>query len=258
LSIGVATLDPRIFLTSSPAPAVVSGGKAVSDFAAYVGSNINDSQATLLSNSDKGAYSFSNYNRYYLSITGANCEPFIFIGYPEMCLNIAEGINRGWVTGASAATWYKNGINASLASYGLTDGQSVSINFPVKSTVSSVNPSGIAQGSVWGNVTINTSQFLTQVTYAGDNAAGLTQILTQKYMAMFNNSGWEAYYNYRRTGVPALLQGGAGIGTINNLLPRRWLYPSSEMTYNSDNYQSALSSQFGGSDDLGKDTWLTK
>jgi hypothetical protein len=258
LSIGSTTQDPRIFVTSTPAPALVSGGKAVSDFTAYFGSDIDLSQATLLTNSNNGAYSFSNYTKYYLSSTGASAEPFIFIGYPEMCFNIAEAINRGWVTGISSATWYTNGINASLANYGITNGQVLTINFPVSSTVAAVNPTGLAQGAVWGTVTVNTTQFLANVAYAGDNATGLAQILTQKYMALFNNSGYEAFYNYRRTGLPALLQGGSGIGTPNSLLPRRWLYPSNEPTYNTTNYQSALSSQFGGSDDITKDTWLTK
>ena len=34
---------------------------------------------------------------------------------------------------------------------------------------------------------------------AGNTAAGLTQILTQKYVAFFQNSGLEAFYNQRRT-----------------------------------------------------------
>ena len=40
-----------------------------------------------------------------------------------MCFNIAEAINIGWVTGQNSATWYNNGINASLSNYGLTNGQ---------------------------------------------------------------------------------------------------------------------------------------
>ncbi|MFV3255128.1 hypothetical protein, partial [Klebsiella pneumoniae] len=46
--------------------------------------------------------------RYYDGYTGENT---FIVGYPEMCLNIAEAINRGWVTG-SASTWYQNGITA--------------------------------------------------------------------------------------------------------------------------------------------------
>lgn len=257
LNITTATLDPRTFVLTTPALAPVAGGKAISDFTAYVGSDINQSQPTLLNNSNSGLYSFSNYTKYYTSATGANAEPFIFIGYPEMCFNIAEGINRGWVSGSST-TWYNNGITASIANYGLTDGQTLTITFPVTSTDPVINPKGLAQGATWGTATVNIPQFLANVVYAGDNATGLTQILTQKYVAMCNNSGWEAFYNYRRTGIPAFAQGGPGIGTPNNQIPRRWLYPASEASTNTSNYQSALTSQFGGSDDPTKDTWLTK
>lgn len=258
LNIGSQTKDPRILVTSTPAPAQVTAGKEVSDFSAFVGSDPNLSQASLLTNSDGGMYSFANYNRYYVSQTGANAEPFIFIGYSEMCFNIAEAVNRGWITGQNAKDWYLKGINASLATYGLTEGQTVSINFPISSSNVKVNPKGLKQGDVWGTATVNIAQFLTNVAYAGDNATGLNQILTQKYMAMFNNSGWEAFYNYRRTGIPALLSGGAGIGTANGVLPRRWMYMATESAYNPQNYQKAIQDQFGGTDDPLKDAWLTK
>jgi hypothetical protein len=257
INIEASTLDPRLFVTSTPAPAQITNGKAISDFTAYVGSDINLSQAILLNNSTNGAYSFSNYNRYYVSSTGATAEPFVFIGYSEMCFNIAEGLNKGWATGTTA-TWYTNGINASLALYGLTNGQTLTVTFPVASTDALINPRGLKQGDAWGTVNVNIPQFMTNVAYAGDNAAGLSQILTQKYISMFNNSGWEAFYNYRRTGIPAFAQGGAGIGTPNSLIPRRWMYPAPESAYNTANYQAALGSQFGGSDDPTKDTWLTK
>jgi len=258
LSITTATQDPRTFLGATPAPALVAAGKSVSDFTAYVGADINQSQPTLLNNSNNGLYSFANYNRYYVSSTGASAEPFVFIGYSEMCFNIAEAINRGWITGSSL-TWYNNGINASLLNDGLTNGQVLTINFPISSTDKGINPNLIVQGGVWGTATVNIPQFLANIAYAGDNATGLTQILTQKYVSMFNNSGWEAFYNYRRTGIPTFGQGGVGIGTPNNLIPRRWEYPSSESAANTANYQAALQSQFGSTvDDPTKDTWLTK
>jgi hypothetical protein len=105
---------------------------------------------------------------------------------------------------------------------------------------------------------------MVNVAYAGDNATGLAQIFTQRYVAMFANSGWEAFYEWRRSvdathpnGIPTWSQGGAGIGTANSLVPRRWIYPSNEAVYNAANYQAALKSQFGGTDDPTKDTWLT-
>lgn len=257
VNIETATLDPRLFVTSTPAPLQIANGKSFSDFSAYVGSDINQSQPSLLTNSNSGEYSFNNYNRYYVSSTGATAEPFVFIGYSEMCFNIAEAINRGWITG-SAGTWYTNGINASFATYGLTNGQTLTITYPVASTDTKLNPNGLKQGATWGTVTADIPTFMAKVAYAGDNETGLDQILTQKYISMFNNSGYEPYYNYLRTGIPALAQGGSGIGTPNNMLPRRWMYPAAESAYNTANYKAALSSQYGGSDDPTKDTWRTK
>jgi hypothetical protein len=72
------------------------------------------------------------------------------------------------------------------------------------------------------------------------------------------NSGWEAYFNHRRTGLPAFSEGGTGLGTPGGKLPRRWLYPLDEINSNNANYQKAIASQFGGAEDVFKDTWLTK
>jgi len=257
--------DPRAYVTITPAPAPVAGGKSVSDFTAYVGSNDNLTEPQLLANSNNGAYSYTSYNRYYTSISGADAEPFVFIGYPELCFNIAEGINRGWASGSST-TWYTNGINASLATYGITNGEAVTIGFPISSTDATINPGLIAQGGKWGTATVDLPQFMANVAYKGDNATGLAQIFTQRYVAMFVNSGWEPFYEWRRSvsttdpnGIPAWDQGGPGIGTANSLLPRRWEYPSAEASSNSANYKAALISQFGSAvDDPTKDTWLTK
>jgi hypothetical protein len=246
LDITTSTGDPRTFIAATPAPAQLTAGKSISDFTAYVGADINLDLATLNLNSSQGKYSFANYLRYYTSSAGANAEPYIIIGYPEMCFNIAEAINLGWVTSANAGTWYNNGINASLSWLGLSQGKTFTI--------------GDVAGTVLGTVTIDINSFLNNpnVAYKGNNDSGRAQILTQKYVAFFQNSGWEAFYNWRRTGIPTFSQGGSGIGTPTAMIPRRWQYPQDEINYNNANYTTAITSQFGGTDDLTKDTWLTK
>lgn len=72
------------------------------------------------------------------------------------------------------------------------------------------------------------------------------------------NSGYESFYQWRRTGVPAFGQGGVGVGTPGNTIPLRWQYPLSEINYNSSNYQTAIQSQYGGVDDLNAKMWLIK
>lgn len=242
--------DPRTFAFAVPAPAQLAApnSKAVSDFTAYVGADVNVSQATLSNNSTAGMYSFINWNRYFSNAAGANCEPYIFLGYPEMCFNIAEAANRGWIPGTVAADWYLKGINASLGVYKLTQGQSFVIG-----NLDGTKPN-------MGTATIDITTFLAQpgVVYAGDNTAGLTQILNQKYIAFFSNSGFQAFYNQRRTGVPTFSQGGAGIGTPNNAIPVRWLYPQDEINFNNANLTTALTSQYGGSDNVNSLMWLIK
>jgi len=246
LNITTANQDPRTFIAATPAPAQITGGKSVSDFTAYVGADINLGQSALLVNATNGMYSYANYLRYFADATGATEEPAIIIGYPEMCFNIAEAANLGWISGSLASTWYTNGIMGSMAMYGLTDGK--------------VIPIGDNKGHSLGSVTASVSTFLanSNVVYAGNNATGLNQILTQKYVAFWQNSGWEAYYNWRRTGVPTMGQGGAGIGTANNAIPVRWEYPEDEQVANTTNWQSAVSSQFGGTDAITSTMWLTK
>jgi hypothetical protein len=78
----------------------------------------------------------------------------------------------------------------------------------------------------------------------------------QKYIASFENSGYESYYNWRRTGVPAF-QNGSGVGN-NGVIPVRWAYPVSEQVQNATNWSAALSNQGFSADDLNQTMWLLK
>jgi hypothetical protein len=68
-----------------------------------VGADVNLTQAALLVNATNGMYSYANYLRYFADATGATEEPAIIIGYPEMCFNIAEAANLGWISGSLAS-----------------------------------------------------------------------------------------------------------------------------------------------------------
>lgn len=233
--------DPRTFIAATPAPAQLAAGKVFSDFAAYVGANPGDDMGTVGSNATAGRYSYVNALRYYSTYDGSKAEPAIIIGYPELCFNLAEGINRGWATG-NANTWYTKGIQASMNHLGITEGGSI--------------PVGDIFLKQYGTVTVSVNQYLEQpsVQYQGDNTAGLTQILIQKYIAFWQNSNWEAFFNQRRTGIPTF-QTGPGTGN-GGRIPLRWQYPFSERTANAANYTRSLQSQFGGSDDLNGKMWL--
>jgi hypothetical protein len=82
----------------------------------------------------------------------------------------------------------------------------------------------------------------------------LTQVLKQKYIALFRHSGLESYFNYRRTGVPVFTTG-PGTGNSSRIA-LRFKYPGSEATANQENYHAALQSQFGGNDDINGVMWI--
>ncbi|MEI7585725.1 SusD/RagB family nutrient-binding outer membrane lipoprotein [Runella sp.] len=219
----VARRDPRIFVVAEPAEAKIKAGLKATDHEAYVGASSGEDLADMSTKALNGEYSFQKRSRYYANDVG---EALFIIGYPEMCFNLAEGINRGWATG-DAAEWYRRGIAASMGHYGITDATALATYLDG-----------------------------TLVKYAGNNATGLNQVLTQKYIAFFQNSGLEAFYNNRRTGIPTFL---TGVGTGNSSrIPKRWQYPSTERNTNATNYNAALSTQYTGKDDINDMMWILK
>ncbi|HEV9038112.1 MAG TPA: SusD/RagB family nutrient-binding outer membrane lipoprotein, partial [Puia sp.] len=200
------------------AQVAVAAGKQPSDITAYNGLSSGLAISDIYNKKDSA--SALNVARY----STATGEPMIIVGYPELCFNIAEAINRGWISG-DANAYYQNGIQASMKFYQQTGGQ-------------------ITDGQI--------SAYLaqSQVQYNGD----LNNILIQKYLSFFNNSGWESFYNILRTGVPVLAVG-PGNGN-NNKIPDRWMYPQTEYTYNAQNVKAAIQTQFGGADDRNGVLWI--
>jgi hypothetical protein len=235
--------DPRVYVTCNPAKAKITAGTPATDFTAFVGAPSGENLDDMTFKAGNGIYSYANQKRYYGSLAGP--EPGVQLAYWELQFNIAEGLNRGWASG-NAATFYQNGIRASMAFYGITDGAAIPITDQ-------------DTDAVLATATTSVTNYLAQpaVVYAGNNAAGLTQILTQKYLAFFQNSGQEAYFNYRRTGIPAF-HSGPGTGNTG-VIPRRWLYPSDESFYNANNLNAALARQFtSGVDDVNNELWINK
>src|SRR5690606_36644021 len=132
-------------------------------------------------------------------------------------------IQRGWITG-DRNTHYQNGVRASMAFYQIND-----------AAVDSY-----LQGD--------------EVDLSGGEA--LTQILTQKYIAFYMNSGWEPFLETRRTVVPSLR---VGPGTLNGgQVPKRWQYPLAESQYNKDNLDAAIKRQYPEGDNVNATMWLIK
>ena len=235
--------DPRVFVTCEPARYYVDELKQrPTDFASFVGADAGEDLGIMYKNAGQQKYSFLNRKRYFSTLAG---EPVIQLGYPEQCFNIAEAINRGWLTG-DAEAYYKQGILASRAFYDIPATGILTATFYRPGATDVAAPPSYNTY----DVPVDFAAYYAQPTvrYA-PGAAGLTRVLEQKYLALFRHAGLEAYYNYRRTGVPAFAAGGPGIGNSGRIA-LRFKYPTSERTANADNYQAALKEQFGGNDDI--------
>jgi hypothetical protein len=232
--------DIRAMKVADPARGL---GFADTTFNSFVGGGAGQDMSLLGGNIVALKISPIGRKRYYDGFTGENT---FLVGYPEMCLNIAEAVNRGWITGQSADVWYQKGVKAMFGFYGIVDGAN---------TVSFLK--GTAPGDYLNyTVNFNFNDYFNQtaVKYAGDNVTGLNQILTQRYLSLARNSGLEGYYQWRRTGVPTF---DAGSGTGNsNVIPLRFQYPSSELSTNGTNLNASLTSQYGGKDDINAKMWI--
>ncbi len=233
--------DIRAMYLAEPARGL---GFEDTDYRSFKGANLGQDLSSMAALSAQGKISFLNYKKYYSGLTG---EPTFIISYPEVCYSIAEAMNRGWVTG-SAEAWYRKGTEAMFGFYGIVDGGN-------KVSFRKSDGSGYDEYSVDFNYDSYFSQ--PSVKYAGDNADGLKQILLQKYLGFARNSGLQAYYQWRRTGVPEFNTGpGTGNGGV---IPMRFQYPSNERSVNKANYDAAISSQFGGAgDDINQLLWINK
>ena len=159
----------------------------------------------------------------YSSLAAPANEPMILLSYAEQEFLIAEGIVRGWTTG-SAESHYNNGILASLAFYKIS-----------------------------GSTATN---YLNESLVKYDASNGLTMILTQKYISFFMNSGWEPFYDQRRTGIPSF---SVGPGTLNGgKVPKRWIYPTDEYQNNASNVAAAVASQYPDGDTTNGVMWTVK
>ncbi|MGH2646349.1 MAG: SusD/RagB family nutrient-binding outer membrane lipoprotein, partial [Ginsengibacter sp.] len=240
--------DPRVFVTCEPAWALAGTDPNPAKFQYFVGASTGLDVGTMYTNAGANKYSFINRKRYYSDFAG---EPSVIVGYKEMCFNIAEAITRGWVSG-DGEEWYKKGITESMTFYGIDVNQS-SFNAyflpPGANTVTQVEAYPV-------NFDFTTYYDQSAIKLSSTTATAINQIVNQKYIACFESSGYEGYFNWRRTGVPAF-QDGNGVGN-NGVIPLRWAYPISEQVQNKANWSAALSAQQFAADDLNQTMWLLK
>jgi hypothetical protein len=211
--------DTRLFSFADKATNFAS--LPITDFNAYGGVNgsapIDVNRARILT----GTVSKIN-PRFYKSPVN---EPSIALGYAELQFILAEGVVRGWITG-TASDYYNKGIQASMLFYGIDQS------------------------------TIDTYQAQADVKLEGA-ANPIKNIITQKYIASFMNSGRQPFYEQRRTGYPTFDVSGGGI-LNGGVIPKRWMYPDSESRLNSKNLVDAIARQYPGGDNINGVMWLLK
>jgi hypothetical protein len=169
------------------------------------------------------------YSPTYASMTAAQT---VIISYSEVQFILAEAKERGFISTGDAETYYLNGIKDQFAYYA----SRIPSNF-VRPTAEQLTPSEsyYAQSSV---------------AYTGTTTEKLEKIYTQKWISLFL-CGFEAWSEWRRVGVPAITPGPDSGGPI----PSRVLYPSDELTINTDNYNTAVQMLGTGGDALTTHVW---
>lgn len=245
--------DPRVYVTTEPAAALFDSLNPTS-FKAFKGANPGEDLGQMYTEANSGQYSLLNRYRYYRTYTG---EPTIIIGYAEMCFNIAEAINRGWISSGplgNAEDYYKTGILTSWKFYSIPDSGTMDVHF-FKAGAGIGDPNPYNTYTV--NVNFNSYYNQDSVKYQGDNPTGLKEILQQRYLSLYRQEGLESYFMYRRTGVPAF-ETGPGTGN-GGRIAMRFQYPATEKTTNPDNLKAALEAQgFGDNDDINGIMWILK
>ena len=97
------------------------------------------------------------------------------------------------------------------------------------------------------------------VKFASDFQEQLSQIIWQKYILTFLQTPYNAFFEYRRTGVPNIpINPKSNRNIPSDKMPLRWMYPSEELDYNMDNVSKSISDQYGGSDDYMGVMWILK
>jgi len=137
--------------------------------------------------------------------------------YAELLFIKAEAAERGLggLSAGEAATDYNNAIQASMEQWGIIDAAAISAFM--------ASP---------------------DIAYKG-GTAGLKQIATQKWIALFSDDA-QAWIEWRRTCQPANVI--PGPNTIVPYIPRRYYYSTTEASVNAENLNAAIARQ--GPDDF--------
>lgn len=177
--------------------------------------------------------------QYSPDLASAKAGQGIIMSYSEVQFTLAEAAEKGYIAGGSAAAegYYLNGIKDQFAYY--------SSRIPANYATSylELTPASIAASDSYFKQDA--------IAYTGTSEKKLEKIAMQKWISLYQ-IGFEAWSEWRRTGIPNIPVGPVGPGYI----PRRMLYPADELRINEANYQQAVG--WLGADDLKSHVWWDK
>lgn len=207
----VAKNDPRlpIYFTATPTrTATVNTTGTVTTFpGATAGSvltftgyqNGNNTAVPVLANRSK-------YN-VYLTGTAGEAPIRLLTNFQRLFIMAESALVLGTSTGGGTVqSLYQDAIRASMTKAGISD----------------------------ANVTAYFAANPKVAILSGSTAQKLNQIMTQKWIAWVGN-GYEAFNDYRRTGYPRLALALNASGDDPNIIPKRFVYPASELSGNANN-----------------------
>jgi|GEM_PF-113163 len=168
--------------------------------------------------------------------------PVKFLTSYESAFLQAEAVVRFGVAGDDAAL-FMQGVHASIYTYAyayaaedleLADYPQTSVNGDTITSPIFLTPD-FAYYSYFNGDTIYGAPpaYWGQYPTSGSMTEKLRFIITQKWLSMCGSQGFEAWTEYRRTGYPDFLVISSN-SLIGNEFPKRFLYPSSESTENSN------------------------
>lgn len=228
--------DRRLFYFAEPTTKLLNAGEKESDFSAYKGVDAALDYTTMTQRYLEGEYSLLNHR--YLKDYAS--EPRMMLTYAEQQLILAEARILNWITAGDAKSYYESGVKSALKQQ-------------MKTKAIYAHAMAIDQAYIDNYFTGNAA-------FASTRDGQLKQIWYQRYILHFMQNATSSYFEYRRNNYPNF-----PIDPTTNLnvdepnkIPVRWLYPTSESSYNRENYEKALFDQYDGYDGVNKVMWVLK
>jgi hypothetical protein len=158
------------------------------------------------------------------------------LSYAEVCFMKAEAALKGWgASTADAETFYKQGVTASMSFF------------------KTFTPTNDLQKDPFTEITLaQINDYLSGPgKFEGTDEEKFEKIITQRWITLYQEGGYEAYALVRRTHYPRLKNYYGNYVDLDNDLLQRMPYPIEEYSLNGDNAKQADARQ-------GKKVWWSK